>query len=134
MFNNTVINFVSQNTFDPRTKLPMVICMYTIVYSIQGYLFLCLFILESIREIQEVSKSSILYPSVVSQSSLDPRTRLPMVIWKQVLPEDQLEILVNGWVTSISWKRENKGGIRNSSLSGNLLDYHVEGSRYETKK
>lgn len=32
----------------------------------------------------------------VSQSSLLPRTRFPMVIWKYVLPLLQLEILVKG--------------------------------------
>ena len=40
--------------------------------------------------------------SCVSHSSLLPRTRLPIVMWKYVLPLDQFEILVNGWVARMS--------------------------------
>ena len=41
-----------------------------------------LLMLDSIREMYEVKRSSILYPSLVSHKSLEPLTRLPMVIWK----------------------------------------------------
>lgn len=63
---------------------------------------LCLFILVSISDIYEVSRSSILYPNDVSHNNFEPRTRFPIVIWKYVLPEDQFEILVNGCVTKMS--------------------------------
>lgn len=43
-----------------------------------------------------------MYPREVSQSSLDPLTRLPMVMWKYVLPDDQFEMRVNGCVTNTS--------------------------------
>ena len=63
---------------------------------------LCLFIVVSMSEIYDVKRSSILYPKLVSQRSFDPRTRLPIVMWKYVLPDDQLLILVNGCVTKMS--------------------------------
>ena len=62
----------------------------------------CLFMLVSMRLMYEVRRSSILYPRLVSHNSLEPRTRLPIVMWKYVLPLDQLEIRVNGWVTNTS--------------------------------
>ena len=58
----------------------------------------------SIREMYDVNKSSILYPNAVSHKSFEPRTKFPIVIWKYVLPDDQLLILVNGCVTNISYK------------------------------
>ena len=66
-----------------------------------------------------------MYPSVVSQRSFEPRTRLPIAIWKYVPPELQLEILVNGCVARISLF---EGSMRftpallmaMSSCSGNL--------------
>lgn len=64
----------------------------------------CLFIFVSIREIYEVSKSSILYPSDVSQSNFEPRTKFPIVMWKYVLPDDQFDMRVNGCVTKMSCK------------------------------
>lgn len=64
----------------------------------------CLFMFVSMREMQEVSKSSILQPREVSHSSLEPRTKLPIVMWKYVLPEDQFEMRVNGCVTRMSYK------------------------------
>ena len=54
----------------------------------------------------------------VSQSSLLPRTRLPMVMWKYALPLLQLEIFVNGYDMSISWKH---------TQYDNLLETHVNG-------
>lgn len=65
-------------------------------------ILLCLFIFVNISDMYDVRRSSILYPNDVSHSSLDPLTKLPMVIWKYVLPEDQFEILVKGCVTKIS--------------------------------
>lgn len=44
----------------------------------------------------------------VSHSSLLPRTRFPMVMWKYVLPLLQLEILVKGWVVRMSWGKYHR--------------------------
>ncbi|MEQ2197694.1 hypothetical protein XENOCAPTIV_002118, partial [Xenoophorus captivus] len=43
--------------------------------------------------------------SDVSQSSLLPRTRFPMVMWKYVLPLLQLEIFVKGCVIRMSYRK-----------------------------
>lgn len=56
----------------------------------------CLFMLDNISDMYDVSKSSILYPRDVSHNNFDPRTKLPIVMWKYVLPDDQFDILVNG--------------------------------------
>lgn len=55
----------------------------------------------------DVNKSSILYPNDVSHSSFEPRTKLPMVMWKYVLPDDQFDMRVNGCVTRMSWRKKN---------------------------
>jgi len=42
----------------------------------------CLFMLDNINDMYDVSKSSILYPKEVSHSNFDPLTKLPIVMWK----------------------------------------------------
>lgn len=81
----------------------------------------CLFMFVSMREMQEVSKSSILQPREVSHSSLEPRTKLPIVMWKYVLPEDQFEMRVNGCVTRMSYKT-NKSVMHLHFLSVGALE------------
>lgn len=71
------------------------VCYFTLID-------LCLFIFVNISDMYDVKRSSILYPKLVSHNNFDPRTKLPIVIWKYVLPEDQLLILVKGCVTKIS--------------------------------